>query len=178
MLKGVDPLLNAEAVRLVGLLPDFEPGKQAGKAVDVWYMVPVSFNLGIKPEAAKEASVPPPPPPLPPDSSLDEEPFVVVEEMPQYQGGEVALLQFVSENTRYPEAAKAQNIQGRVIVRFTVTREGNVANISVLKGVDPLLDAEAVRVVSLLKGFEPGKQGGKPVPVWYMVPITFTLKTN
>jgi len=104
------------------------------------------------------------------------EPFVVVEEMPMFPGGDPALLAYIGEHTNYPEVAKENNIQGRVIVRFCVTAKGSVSQISVLKGVDPELDKEAMRVVSTLPAFKPGKQGGKPVPVWYMVPITFTLK--
>ncbi|HOU01090.1 MAG TPA: energy transducer TonB [Bacteroidales bacterium] len=104
------------------------------------------------------------------------EPFVVVEEMPMFPGGDAELLAYISAHTQYPEAAKENNIQGRVIVRFCVTSKGTVSQVSVLKGVDPDLDAEAVRVVTTLPAFKPGKQGGKPVPVWYMVPITFTLK--
>jgi periplasmic protein TonB len=104
------------------------------------------------------------------------EPFVVVEEMPMFPGGEVALLTYLSEHTNYPEVAKENNIQGRVIVRFCVTSKGGVNQVSVLKGVDPELDKEAIRVVGTLPTFKPGKQGGKPVPVWFSVPITFTLK--
>ncbi|HSL86372.1 MAG TPA: energy transducer TonB, partial [Bacteroidales bacterium] len=104
------------------------------------------------------------------------EPFIVVEEMPMFPGGETELLRYISDNTVYPEVAKENNIQGRVIVRFCVTSKGSVDQISVLKGVDAELDKEAMRVVSTLPPFRPGKQGGKPVPVWYMVPITFTLK--
>ncbi len=104
------------------------------------------------------------------------EPFVVVEEMPMFPGGEAALLEYISQNTQYPEVAKENNIQGRVIIRFCVTSKGTVNQISVLKGVDPELDEEAKRVVSTLPTFRPGRQGGKPVPVWFMVPITFTLK--
>ena len=103
-------------------------------------------------------------------------PFVVVEEMPMFPGGDAELLKYISENTIYPEVAKENNIQGRVIVRFCVTSKGGVSQVSILKGVDPELDAEAIRVVNTLPTFKPGKQGGKPVPVWYMVPITFTLK--
>jgi TonB family protein len=102
-------------------------------------------------------------------------PFVVVEEMPQFPGGDSALLNFITQNTKYPESAKTNNIQGRVILRFCITAEGGVERISVLKGVSPELDAEAIRVVSTLPAFKPGKQGGKPVPVWYMVPISFGL---
>ena len=104
------------------------------------------------------------------------EPFIVVEEMPMFPGGESALLAYISEHTQYPEVAKENNIQGRVIVRFCVTSKGGVDKVSILKGVDQELDKEAMRVVQSLPTFKPGKQGGKPVPVWYMVPITFTLK--
>jgi protein TonB len=110
------------------------------------------------------------------EEEAEPEPFVVVEEMPMFPGGDVELLKYIFEHTQYPEVAKENNIQGRVIVRFCVTSKGGVSQVSVLKGVDPELDAEAVRVVSTLPTFKPGKQGGKPVPVWYMVPITFTLK--
>jgi protein TonB len=103
-------------------------------------------------------------------------PFVVVEEMPMFPGGDAELLKYIALNTQYPEVAKENNIQGRVIVRFCVTSKGGVSQVSILKGVDPELDKEAIRVVNTLPTFKPGKQGGKPVPVWYMVPITFTLK--
>ena len=110
------------------------------------------------------------------EEEAEPEPFVVVEEMPMFPGGDAALLLYIAEHTNYPEVAKENNIQGRVIVRFCVTSKGGVNQVSVLKGVDPELDTEAVRVVNSLPAFKPGKQGGKPVPVWYMVPITFTLK--
>jgi protein TonB len=110
------------------------------------------------------------------EEEAEPEPFVVVEEMPMFPGGDAALLAYIAEHTQYPEVAKENNIQGRVIVRFCVTSKGGVNQVSVLKGVDPELDTEAIRVVESLPPFKPGKQGGKPVPVWYMVPITFTLK--
>ena len=104
------------------------------------------------------------------------EPYVVVEEMPMFPGGDTALLQFIAGNTKYPETAKENNIQGKVIIRFCVKPDGGVSLASVLKGVSPDLDAEALRVVNSLPAFSPGRQGGKAVPVWYMVPIAFTLK--
>lgn len=110
------------------------------------------------------------------EQTAEPEPFVVVEEMPMYPGGDIELLKYINEHCNYPEVAKENNIQGRVIVRFCVTAKGGVNQVSILKGVDPELDAEAIRVVTALPPFKPGKQGGKPVPVWYMVPITFTLK--
>jgi len=110
------------------------------------------------------------------ETEAEPEPFVVVEEMPMFPGGEPALMKYIGEHTQYPEIAKENNIQGKVIVRFCVTPKGGVSQVSVLKGVDPELDKEAMRVVTTLPAFKPGKQGGKPVPVWYMVPIAFTLK--
>jgi TonB family protein len=147
---------------------------------------PVSKPSFTKPSSGIENNValpPPPPPPPQPDEnkvtakvSEEEAPFVVVEEMPMFPGGDPELLKHIAENTIYPENAKVQNIQGRVIIRFCVTATGGVSQISVLKGVSPDLDAEAMRVVATLPEFKPGRQGGKAVPVWYMVPITFTLK--
>jgi protein TonB len=110
------------------------------------------------------------------EAETEQQPFVVVEEMPMFPGGDPALLAYIAANTQYPEIAKENNIQGKVIVRFCVTSKGGVNQVSVLKGVDPELDKEAMRVVTTLPTFKPGKQGGKPVPVWYMVPIAFTLK--
>jgi periplasmic protein TonB len=110
------------------------------------------------------------------EAEPEQQPFVVVEEMPMFPGGEVALLKYIMDHTQYPEIAKENNIQGKVIVRFCVTSKGGVSQVSILKSVDPELDKEAIRVVNTLPTFKPGKQGGKPVPVWYMVPIAFTLK--
>ena len=110
------------------------------------------------------------------ETEAEPEPFVVVEEMPMFPGGDIALLKYVADHTQYPEIAKENNIQGKVMVRFCVTPKGGVSQVSILKGVDPELDKEAMRVVGTLPAFKPGKQGGKPVPVWYMVPINFTLK--
>ncbi len=135
----------------------------------------------------RNENIAPPPPPPPPAGDVnnkaadektaeDEVPFVVVEEMPMFPGGDAELLKYIGSHTQYPEQSKINNIQGRVIVRFCVTALGGVSQASILKGVDPELDTEALRVVNTLPAFKPGKQGGKPVPVWYMVPITFTLK--
>lgn len=149
-------ILSNEVVKVVQSSPKWEPPKNSN--VDEPFTT--GFTLRFKL----------------PDQILTEAPFVVVEQMPMYPGGDGELLKFIAENTHYPDSAKSKNIQGRVIVRFIVNTEGRVEEATVLKGVDPLLDAEAIRVVSTLPPFKPGFQGGKPVNVWYMVPITFTLK--
>jgi protein TonB len=102
--------------------------------------------------------------------------FVKVEEDPQFPGGDAALLKFIATNTVYPDEALTNNIEGRVILKFVVTPDGSVGKIEILKGVDPALDREASRVVSILPKFKPGKQGGTPVPVWYTVPVLFVIK--
>ena len=127
-------------------------------------------------EVQKEVSPPPPPPPPAPPSPPEDEPFVVVEEMPLFPGGDTELLKYVATNVKYPEVARANGIHGRVIARFCVTKEGRVNRVSILRSVSPELDSEALRVVSSLPAFIPGRQGGKAVDVWYMVPIEFGLK--
>ena len=102
--------------------------------------------------------------------------FVVVEEMPMYPGGDAALLSYIGSNIVYPEKAKENNIQGRVFLQFVVTSRGNIGEVRVLRGVDPELDAEAVRVIQTITGFRPGRQGGVAVPVWYQVPVTYQLR--
>jgi len=175
VLKGINPELDAEAIRVISTLPAFKPGKQGGIAVPVWYMAPVQFGTVTKNAVLPLAPPPPPPPPV--TNTKDKtEPYVLVEEMPQFPGGDSALLKYLHENITYPDSAKVKNITGRVAVRFCVTETGAVDQISILKGVDPSLDAEAFRVASTLPAFKPGKSGGVPVPVWYMIPITFSLK--
>lgn len=105
-----------------------------------------------------------------------QEVFVVVEEMPSFPGGDVELFKFIYDNIKYPELAKENNIQGKVILRFCVTYKGTVDQVSIVRGVDPSLNNEAIRVIKMLPLWKPGKQGGKPVNVWYSVPINFQLK--
>jgi periplasmic protein TonB len=102
--------------------------------------------------------------------------FVVVEEMPAFPGGDKAMMDFIYANIKYPDIAKENNIQGRVILKFCVTYKGAIDQVTVLKSVDPSLDNEAIRVIKLLPTWKPGKQGGKPVNVWYNVPVIYQLK--
>jgi TonB family protein len=185
ILKGVDSELDKEASRVVTTLPLFKPGKQGGKDVSVWYMAPINFALNGKSSMA----LPPPPPPPPPapginsggitvveeTSGASSEPFVVVEEMPVFPGGDDGLINYIAANTKYPESAKINKLEGKVIIRFCVEETGTVDRVTVLRSVEPSLDAEAARVVSALPAFKPGKQGGIPVPVWYMIPVEFKL---
>jgi len=101
--------------------------------------------------------------------------FAVVEDKPIFPGGDAALMKYIADNTKYPEIAKENGIQGRVFIQFVIDKTGNVTKVTVAKGVDPYLDEEAMRVVKSLPNWAPGKQRGKPVPVTFVVPINFKL---
>lgn len=111
-----------------------------------------------------------------PDKVKVAETFIVVEEMPKFPGGDQALFEHLYENLNYPPEAKAEGIQGKVILRFVITSEGKVADVTIVRGVHPLLDQEAVRVMNTVPDWIPGKQGGRAVDVYYSVPISFALK--
>jgi protein TonB len=102
--------------------------------------------------------------------------FVVVEEMPEFPGGELALRTFLGKAVVYPRVAQENGIQGKVFVTFVVNKDGSVSNAKITRGVDPSLDAEALRVVSTLPKWKPGKQRGFPVRVSFTVPISFKLQ--
>jgi len=112
-----------------------------------------------------------------PQKKNDEKPQVLPysEVLPSFPGGEKALLEFLANNLMYPVAAAEQGIQGRVIVRFTVNANGSVTDISVMRSEDSSLDKEAIRVVEKMPKWEPGKQGGQAVAVYYTLPILFKL---
>lgn len=102
--------------------------------------------------------------------------FDVVEQMPEFPGGQGALFEYLSKNTRYPAVAEENNIQGRVIVTFVVERDGSITDVKVAKGVDPSLDKEAMRVVKSMPRWIPGKQNGTSVRVKFTVPVLFRLQ--
>lgn len=168
ILRGVDPELDKEAIRVVKTLPKFNPGRQGGKAVPVWYMVPVTFG-NVKPAEQTAAGLPPkaPSPPPPPQG---------YDEVPVFKGGEKAINKFINSKLIYPKAAKEKNISGKVIVRFSINKDGSVGDVSVSSGINPELSAEAIRVVKLLPSWKPAKLAGIPVRVLYSFPVTFSIK--
>jgi protein TonB len=105
----------------------------------------------------------------------DEEVFMVVENMPEFPGGDLGLMKYIQKNVKYPPIAKEYNITGKVYISFVVDKSGSVTNVKVVRGVDKNLDAEAVRVIKSLPKYKPGKQRGKAVKVMFTVPINFTL---
>ena len=105
----------------------------------------------------------------------DDEFFMVVENMPEFPGGDLGLMKYIQKHVKYPAIAKEYNITGKVYVSFIVDKSGSVTNVKIVRGVDKNLDAEAVRVVKSLPKYKPGKQRGKSVRVMFTIPINFTL---
>ena len=101
-----------------------------------------------------------------------------VEQMPMFPGGEIELIKYLSQNIQYPPEAAKNNVQGRVILQFVVDKTGQVGEVKVVRSVSEELDAEAVRVVKTLPKFEPGRQDGKPVAVWYTLPVSFNIRSS
>lgn len=102
--------------------------------------------------------------------------FTAVEQMPQFPGGDAALMKYLNQNIQYPTIAMENGVQGRVIVQFVVTKNGSVGEVKVIRSVDRDLDKEAIRVCKSLPKFIPGKMNGQSVNVWYTLPVTFKLQ--
>lgn len=168
---------DKEAVRVVGSLPDFIPGKVDGKPVPVNYTLPITFStkqstpaVGTGTDASSKQADP---------SVKTEEVFTAVEQMPQFPGGENALYAFVAENIKMPEPPADAPERIRAVVRFTVGSSGKVSDPDIIRSTGIAeCDAEAIRVVGLIPEFIPGRFDGKPVAVRYVLPITFSWTSS
>ena len=108
---------------------------------------------------------------------VEDDIFVIVEENPQFpDGGTAGLLQYLGKNIKYPTIPQENGTQGRVTVQFVVNKDGSIVDVKVIRGVDPYLDKEAVRVIMGMPKWKPGMQRGKPVRVKYTVPVMFRLQ--
>lgn len=105
-----------------------------------------------------------------------EKPFVSVEQMPQFPGGDAELMKFIAGNLKYPTIAAENGIEGRVVIRFVVSKEGTVTDAQIVRSLDPSCDKEAIRVVKSMPKWVPGKQNGRNVPVYYTLPVLFKLQ--
>jgi len=154
--KSVDPLLDEEALRVINAMPKWKPGMHEGKAVNVKYTIPVSFKLTN--ESVDENGV-----------------YMVCDQMPMYPGGMLECMKYLQKNIQYPQEAKEKGIHGRVIVQFIVEKDGSIKDTKVVRGIDPSLDNEALRVINAMPKWEPGKHKGEAVSVKYTVPVAFKL---
>jgi TonB family protein len=152
--RGVIEILDNEALRVVNSLPKWTPGIKDGENVNVQFTFPITFKL-------------------------DEQKYSIVEEMPQFPGGEDALRKYLMENVKYPEDAKTNNKTGSSFVSFTVSTEGKIEKVKILRssGTESL-DKEALRVIQSMPGWKPGMQQGEAVPVELTIPIQFLLENN
>ena len=173
VVRGIGGGCDEEAARVIKGMPKWKPGMQKGKPVRVNYMMPIFFKLddgqSANPEQKKEASKPD----MTPDKNGV---YQIVEEMPQYTGGEAAMMDFVAKNIVYPQEARDKEISGRVFVSFIVEKDGSVNEVNVKKGIGGGCDEEAVRVVKAMPKWKPGKMKGEAVRVSYQMPIFFKLQ--
>ena len=180
-LTGTTPNIYADILIGEHTLTVAKPGYTEAEqriTVEEGKVLPVSITLTEKEKVAPAPSA------RTADSQLNigqnvkikSEPFTVVEVMPVFPGGQTALVQYIASHLKYPTVAQENGIQGRVLVSFVVGVDGYVEDVQVIKGVEPMLDKEALRVIQSLPRWTPGNQQGKPVRVKYTVPVTFALQ--
>lgn len=181
VVRGIDKSLDNEAVRVIKTLKKFTPAMIGGKPVSTWYTIPVAFKLSepvSKPQAPAPAVEETGNAKPAPTVSDDDRVFEVVEQKPQFPGGEVMLMKYIANHINYPEAALKANKQGRVVVQFVVKKDGSVGDVKIVRGQDAELDKEAIRVVKSLPAFQPAMMGNEYVNVWYTLPVQFKLKKD
>ncbi|BEG98540.1 M56 family metallopeptidase [Bacteroides sedimenti] len=184
IMRSLDKDCDAEAIRVIMGMPRWEPGKQNGKVVNVYYVIPISFRLNSDKSATqgvegdfgsgmengetnnKNAT----------GEGSSSNVYTAVEQMPQFPGGETALMRYIFDNIKYPSSSHQNGVQGKVYTEVTISETGEVKNAKILRSLDPFCDAEALRVVNSLPKWIPGKQNGVNVPVKYVLPITFKLQ--
>lgn len=174
VIRGVDPTLDAEAIRVISGMPKWKPGTQKGEPVNVRYTVPVMFRLTPEPVDKIDEMI------VVgyrnPDAPVTGEVYETVDKMPEFPGGMTGLMQHLSKNIRYPAEAHTNNIQGRVVVSVIINTDGKATNAQIVQGVAPSLDAEALRVATTMPDWTPGTKDGKPVNVKYTFPVVFRLQ--
>ena len=181
VLRGIGGGCDEEAVRAVSSLPKWKPGIQKGKPVRVSYQIPILFKLDNAQKAQdqdpkKEKQMVGEVEKMVPYGPDKNGVYQIVEEMPQYTGGEAAMMDFVAKNIVYPQEARNKEISGRVFVSFIVEKDGSVNEVNVKKGIGGGCDEEAVRVVKAMPKWKPGKMKGEAVRVSYQMPIFFKLQ--
>ncbi|PSR52536.1 hypothetical protein AHMF7605_02840 [Adhaeribacter arboris] len=169
IVQSLNPDADAEAKRVISLMPDWEPGTQDGKPLNVRYTFPIRFSFARFIQAGDNPQE---------QNNLNKPVFTQVEVVPQFPGGLEKMYSFLGKNMKYPEAAHKAKVEGTVVVQFVVTDEGAIKDVHILKGLTAETNAEALRVIKLMPNWTPGKQNGKPVNVQYTLPLQFSLGTK
>ncbi|MDU1890548.1 MAG: TonB family protein [Dysgonomonas sp.] len=153
VIKGIHPDCDSIAVRIVRKMPKWIPGSSRGIANSVYFTLPIHFKLS---DATDENTI-----------------CFIPDEYASYPGGTEAMLKFIKENLRWPNTEF--DFQGRVILRFLVTNEGKIDRVEVLRGIDPKVDIEAIKVINLMPDWIPGKYKGKSINTYFTIPVSFRL---
>lgn len=162
VIKGIEPEIDENVVGFIKNMPKWTPGmryeSKSGKVTKVLARVSMTIPVDVSVEGEK-----------------GEEVFFIVEHMPEFPGGDIALRKFIAENVKYPEEAKGKGLSGKVFVQFVIDKNGDVVSPKIVRSVDPILDNEAIRVIQSLPKWTPGSQRGNAVNVSYTYPVNFSL---
>lgn len=170
IVRSVETALDNEAVRVIKSLPKFTPGRQNGKAVAVWYTLPVTFKRTESEVSTRDVYER-----IHFGASRDTVVYRSVEQMPRFLGGEAALMKYIQSHLCYPEET---DVEGNVVVQFVVQSNGSIGEVKVVRTLDKALDNEAVKLIKSLPKFTPGRQNGQAVAVWYTLPVTFNHRIS
>ena len=162
--RGLSTEIDAEAIRLIKNSPMWKSGMQNGRHVRVAYTLPIPFPFPRDESSAKAQR-----------SDADSLTFTPVEKEPEFLGGLEKFFKFLTNNLHYPDQARENNVQGKVIVSFVVERDGTLTDVKVSRGLGSGCDEEAVRVLRASPKWKPGMQNGRPVRVAYTMPISFPI---
>jgi TonB family C-terminal domain len=175
VMTSLDKYCDAEAIRLIKNMPKWIPGNINGVPADMHRVIVVDFVIDTNKRVTTTADMRSITTCGGIESQNSEIIFTVVEQMPQFPGGLVAMNQFIADNLKYPELSKKDKTSGRVYVRFVVSKEGKLCDAQIIRSLDAYCDKEALRVIRSMPDWIPGKQNGVNVPVYYIVPLSFTL---
>lgn len=164
ILRGIGFGCDEEVIRLVKILPKWTPASQNGQAVEVSYEMFVRFKLEKRTQTQNEVKI------------TGSEVFSVVEDVPEFPGGATKMYDFIAQNMVYPKEAQRENISGSVIVKFIVTKEGNLEDIQLLKGIGFGCEDEVKRIIGEMPKWKPGKQNGIAVNTYFSMPVVFKLE--
>lgn len=149
--KSLHPDCDSVAINIVKAMPRWLPGKQRGRFAAIDYFLPIIFRL--------------------PQEGVEGEIYTLADRMPEFPGGKDSLFSFIRKNLRWPNTEV--DFQGRVTIRFVVTKEGKAKNPKVIRGISPEVDLEAMRIIRLMPDWIPGRRNGEAVNVYYMIPVAF-----
>jgi len=174
--QGVDSLgFKEEVLRVIKNMPKWNPGKQNGINVPVYFNLPVAFNLGGNGNA-QNITV----------KNVEEKDYIInaagvkiykmVETMPEFPGSDKELVKFLNSNLHYPSDARENKIQGTELVQFVVSTDGSISDITIKNSLSKSCDDEVIRIVKMMPSWKPGVKDGVAVPVYYVLPVSFKLK--